>query len=554
MERISRYINSLATDAKKCFWLFFVVLVLLCLLVTVCNDPINRGVDFHFHFRRFVSLINALKDGNFPAYIDYNALNGYGYLSNAFYPDLVLVPFSLIGLIAPPLFAYKFALFTMSILCGVITYKVIITIFKSPVAASVAGLLYTFCSYRLFDYFHRSSLGELFTFTFVPIVLLGLYHIIRGDHRKWYIIAIGFSLMIYSHAIYSLLMFITVIVLLLINYKPLIKEPKRLFWLTIAGVVTLIITSYYLLPMIEQMQSGVFRYSESWQTADKNGLSPHWIIAGMTTGPNYLYTFEPPRIGLLLTLVIALRIFVRGKTELLKMADRGVIAGFILLFISSSLFPWGIFPFNKLNFIQFPWRLLEFISFLFAVSGAYYLSQLNIPVKRIFIISFVLVAYTSYLIVNDSKVYNEMPFPHLHSVEPSLENHYLGSGREYLPMKVKSAEELEERGTIFSPNCAVNIKRNKGKLTFDTTMECNGIVELPLIYYKGYKATLGDADIPVSESENGLAQITVNQSGGVEVYYKGTAVQHISFWVSIAAMLALGIYIFLTKRIRNENH
>lgn len=556
MEQIESLIYKITATKNRRFWLFFGVLIILSLLVAYSVEPVSRGVDFHFHYRRFIALINALRDGNIVSYLDYNAVAGYGYMSNTFYPDFVLIPSALIGLITGPLFAYQFTLFATSILCGYFTYRTVNIIFRSALAGYVAGILYTFCNYRLFDYIHRSSLGELITFVFVPIVILGLYYIIHGNYKKWYVITIGFSLIIFSHAISSLLMFITLLVILLFNIKRLAKEPVRLAYLAIAGVATVLITSCYLFPMIEQMQSNEFYYAIPWQTADGNQLSLHWIISGMTTGPIYPNLFEPPKLGLLLTLIIALRLFVREKQEPLKIADRMVLAGFVLIIITSTLFPWSLSPFNKLNFIQFPWRLFEFVSFLFAVAGGYYLSQIRLSRKNVLIFSLAFTGYIAFLVVSDSKVYHDKKFEHLHSIEPNIENHYLGSGKEYLPLRIDSVQLLYERGDIvISENGGTaisEIKRDKGKLTFDISATQADKLELPLIYYLGYSASLNGKDIAVEQSDNGLIQIPVDQSGRVETYYKGTIVQWLSFGLTIVSIFAFCVYIYISKKKRKK--
>ena len=562
MKQVDQFISDIMTSRKKQFCLFFIILVLFSLLTAYRDEPIYRGVDFHFHFRRFISLINALRDGTFPTYIDYNAINGYGYLSNTFYPDFILIPFAFIGLISSPLFGYKFAIFTSSILCGFFTYRAVDKIFKNSLAASLAGILYTFCNYRLYDYFHRSSLGELFTFAFVPIVILGLYYIIEGDYkRKWYVIAIGFSLIIFSHVISSLLMAITVIVILVICCKKLVKEPKRILYLALAGLATIILTSYSLFPMLEQMQSDTFNYNVSnWYPVDKYQLSIYWIICGMTTGPTYENLFDPPKIGLLLTLGICLCIFVqKKKSKELKLANIAVIVGFVLLLMISELFPWTIFPFSKLSFIQFPWRLFQFISFFFAIAGAYYLSQISLSDKRIFALFLGFVIYAGFVIVSESKIYKEtvdLPaFAYLDTAEPSIKNNYLGTGKEYLPESV-SIETLYEKGDIITSrgnNSVIsNINRNGGILNFDISTNGSDNIELPLIYYKGYEVRIDGTELPVNKSNNGLVTVSVGQSGRVEAYYAGTVVQKVSFYITIAGILLLCIYIYLAKRRRKN--
>ena len=87
-----------------------------------------------------------------------------------------------------------------------------------------------------------------------------------------------------------------------------------------------------------------------------------------------------------------------------------------------------------------------------------------------------------------------------------------------------------------------------GITSFDISINSNEVTELPLIYYKGYTATLNDKEVPVKESENGLVQLPVEQSGHIQVYYGGTVIQKISYFITLAGIFATCIYIFLQRR------
>ena len=92
-----------------------------------------------------------------------------------------------------------------------------------------------------------------------------------------------------------------------------------------------------------------------------------------------------------------------------------------------------------------------------------------------------------------------------------------------------------------------------GRVTAFNLNATNGeALELPLIYYKGYTASFDGKAIPVSESDNGLVQLSGNQSGRVEVYYGGTIIQRISLCITVLSILSLCIFIFLQKRRENE--
>ena len=57
----------------------------------------------------------------------------------------------------------------------------------------------------------------------------------------------------------------------------------------------------------------------------------------------------------------------------------------------------------------------------------------------------------------------------------------------------------------------------------------------------------------VSESKRGLLQVEVKQSGRLEVYYKGTIVQKISFYITIIGIILLVVYIISMNRRRYKS-
>lgn len=555
---MNNLLDKIMQSKRYQFLVFFALLVFLSLLMMYFYQPLCPGQDFFFHYRRLQALMDGMKDSPWLIYLDYSAIDGYGYLTKAFYPDFILIPFALIGNLTDAAFAYQFMIFTMTILCGVFTYITVNTIYKSSYAAAIAALLYTFAAYRLLDIYHRAAIGEALSFTFVPIVFLGLYHIIKGDSKKWYVLAIGFSLMIFTHLISSVLMFVTILIFLGIYYKSLLREPKRIKYLVLAGVATLIVTAYYIFPMMEQMLSNTFYYESRglMSKAQDSALGLHWIIWGMFVGIIIPEQALIPGVGLLLTFGIILRLFVYEKSKELRTLDIAVIVGFIYIIACLPIFPWSIFPFSLLNFIQLPWRLLEFSCFFFAVAGGYYLSRILKTNKRFLVGGIMIVAGIALVLVNDVQSYKNYRCGRPITQSANISNDYHLGGLEYIPDRVPSVEYLHQREDSVKSNYGgmqISDFKRSGRVTAFNLNATNGeALELPLIYYKGYTARLDGKAIPVSESYNGLVQLSGNQSGRVEVYYGGTITQRISLCITVLSILSLCIFIFLQKRRENE--
>lgn len=521
----------------------------------------RSGYDFFFHYRRLDILINALREGSYPIYFDYSNVEGYGYFFKAFYPDFTILPFALIGLLTGTYFAYDIMIFTITILCGIITYYSVNKIYKNNFTAAVAAILYTFCTYRLYDVYQRGALGEAMSFTFIPLVFLGLYYIIKGDYKKWYVLAIGYSLLIYTHLIASVLTFITIVPFIIYYYKAFVKEPKRFWYLLLAAGATLAIVAFYIIPVLEQMMSNSFYYETHTPggRAGYNKYTSDLVALGLISGLSYPTGKLFCGTGILLTVAVFLRLFVRHKSLTLRSVDIGVIIGIVYIFATSMVFPWGRFPFSIIGFIQYPWRLYEFASLFFALAGGYYLS-LILKNGRQKAIAFVIIIIASIGVI----VSNSINFKQLDSSNilqyyegdsdetPNVHNFYHLIGQEYLPSKVPSTKFIHERGLAVIPenmNTQISNLKREGKYTiFDVQTDSKDVIELPLLYYKGYSILLNGKEIPMEQSDNGLIQVDINQSGRVEAYYKGTFVQYISFAVTMICLLTLCLYIIYYKR------
>lgn len=549
---MDKLLNKVAENKKNHFWIFLSILTCLSVVMMYCYQ-LYPGHDFHFHLRRFQALIDAFRNGDIISYLDYGAVVGYGYFSKAFYCDFLLIPFAAIGLYTDVITAYKIMIFSMTIITGICTYWAINGIYNNSYAASVSALLYTFAYYRIVDVYRRGALGESWALAFVPLIFWGLYLIINGDCKRWYILVIGYSLLVFSHVLSSIIMAVTTIIILAIYYKQLIKEPKRLLYLLLAACVSFLLTACYLLPMIEQLASNSFYFQTiEPMKAESLKMEPYRIIWGMFLGIVYPLQGFIPGIGILLTWAASLRLFVREKSNIMKSIDIALIISIIFLFAQSWYFPWEIFPFNKLNFIQFPWRLNLVVSFLLAYSGGYCFYKLLATHKRLLVGLVSVCAFISIILVSDGQCYKNEWNGRPLIEEPNVYNYYHIIGAEYMPSKVPSPVFLEKRGQkIETDNESVKIqgltKRN-GITTFVVSVDRLSRLELPLVWYKGYKANLNNGELNITQSNSGLIEIPIKQSGTVQVYYEGTLVQKISFFITIISIIGICIYIYRSKK------
>ncbi|MDR1810366.1 MAG: YfhO family protein [Prevotella sp.] len=505
--------------------------------------------------------MESLKNGTFPFYIDSDALNNYGYATKWFYPDLLLLPFAVLGNLASISFAYKALIFSLPVLAGIFTFLSVKRIDNNAFTAMLAGLLYAFCAYFIQNLFTRSAIGEALAMTFIPLVFGGLYEIIKGDCRKWYIFSIGVSLIAFSHVLSLFLVCLVSLVFVAICCKSFFREKERFLYLIISGITTLLITGYFIYPMLEQLFSNTFYYQiHTYRSPTENAQSLASIIGCLSIDYIHPPYYFNPKFGTLLLLGAFLRFFVKGKSKskTVRLADSFLIISILLFFCCTNIVSWNTFPLSSIDFVQFPWRLLIFTSFMLAVADACYLSLIvkNTQTK------ITVLAYLFFLLLGsvgiDSFNFKKRSQP-ISVVWEKInnENPYNQGGKEYIPAKVPATNypvcDYETRGdkidTKYAATGISNFNRQNGVTSFSITPAgTDETAELPLFYYKGYTARLNGKDIPVQESEHGLVKIPVQEAGHVEVYYGGTTLQKVSPFISILGILALTAYIIVYKR------
>lgn len=525
-------------------------------------NQINEGHDILFHYRRISILMESIKTGTFPIYIDYEAFNNYGYGTRWFYSDLSLIPIALLAYFTNFIIAYKFMWFVMSILCGLFTYKMVNTIYKNSTAAAFSALLYTFSAYRILDLFERSAVGEGLAMTFIPIVFWGLYEIIKGDYKKWYIISIGYTMLIYTHLLSSVLMFITTIIIMCIYYKDFLKQPKRFYYLLFAGISTIILSSYFLFPFIEQMINGNFQIST--MVYRRHAELTFFESFKSIFYPYKFYWVERfhPYLGILLVACLFIRFFIKDKSKYIKSVDIGVIIGIIYVILANSIFSWENYPLKLINFIQFPWRLYEFSTFFFAVGGGYYLSKILKQNKKSIIASVMIIVYMTTLIVTNAICYKNFIALHYFTIDTipvmTMNNHrrFIVS-EEYLPLNLtpflirKKGQDIDTQNKDTKIS---NIERKNNSISCYVDTKEKDNIEFPLIYYKGYTATLDGQNVNVKESPIGLVDVEVNKSGKLVVAFTGSFLQKYSIFITFISFVLLIIYIYkYNRKGRNES-
>ena len=582
------------------------IIIILIASIFICIPLMNKDIDMTYddgvqHICRIIGTHQGIQEGN--STIFENFCNGFGYSWNLFYsPITAYFPliFKLIGVSYA--ICIKLFMFTVVFLSGFFMYLFVKKIVKNNNIALIASIFYILAPYRFTDMYIRNALAELTSFTFLPLVFLGIYNLFEYDikHNIKAIIplVIGAVGIICSQTVIAMYTAFFVLIYIIINIvKILSKKNKDKFKkirinkifknLLIATVLILIITSFLWMPLLEIKNSAdyeVFKPGRMERTDVLVAYKLDFYRLFVTLGKDYMvYDIGLiVLIGLVLTPIAIKKV---KKQRYYKLYLFSLISGIISCIITLKIFPFENLP-STLKMLQFSFRMLEFSSFFFAfVAGVnIYIVFRKLKIKAVFIILISMCVITLIFMskarslenYDEQRLINTVPV-----TEQTGRVHAGCASFEYLPSKAFEnrwyIETRSQDAIILEGNASIeNQEKNGSKMSFniiknrDSNDETNDKqennisneikIELPYIYYPGYsvKVDYGEyvEEVNIYETDKGFVGITIPDFEAnnlkVNVDYPGTYIMNITKIIS-----TIGIVLFILYAIKNsskENH
>lgn len=573
-------------------------LILALLVLVLCVYPLSftqiyTGHDLKFHLCRIDCIADNIEHGNWfsPIYTTY--LDGYGYASPLFYGDIFLhIPgfLTYLGMTAEA----SLRVFVMIITAATafVTYYCSKSIFKNGLSAFVSAVAYTFSAYFCVDFITRVALGELQAFVFLPVIACGFHSIMFEDGKKWYLLPLGLTFCLLSHVMTSVFCVVFLIVISLIFIKRFIEKPKRLAVIAVSAAVFFCLSAFFIFPLLEQMGSHDFAVNDGsaalqWGTLESRAMPSSAIFSSFViskpvfSGINCVTVlfggwpyaggsdpWIPNGMGVL-PIVIFVIIFV---CEMIKKKTGTswpfLIAGLVTLLCTTNLFPWAKVQ-SLLGSLQFPWRLLIFVTFFMAFAAAAFIARSDS--KKLvcaMAVSVVGLSLFAYCYTGSGKYSNMYSLYEKGETRVIDYENTIGAG-EYMPTyydekakKQISAATIKSRvlkrgGKVTSNNILnandLSLKRDFDELT--VSFKHNGsddtYIELPLLMYKGYSAEINGKDAEVTWGKDNVVRVNVGstESGKITVRYTGTTLRKICVVVSILSFISLIAYLVIRKFI-----
>lgn len=541
-----------------------IILSLICIIPYLTKSSNLYESDIVYHLSRIEGLSNSiLETGNFFPKIYNSLFYEQGYAFPMFYCDIFLIIPAVFHIVGVSLItSYKLFIF----LCNLLTFFSFYSLLKkfklSENWCCFLSVIYLFSYYRLYDIYYRASLGEILSFIFIPLVLKGIYEIIF-ENNEFLInnsIVVGFSGLALSHNISLFLSSFLFAIFLIVNISKITKSKlKKIVFNTI---IVLMISSWFLFPMIEQMFAlDLIANYETVSFANQFfNLKDMMYIFGNST-------FFDERIGdLIIIASIALFIvdykrikktfifqtyligfsffiltyngfqFISPIFKVIQFPSRFYLISTLLLSFSCSISMYNLFANNKWveNTIEYIKYCLLTIGFCFVI--IYLLLDSPLVVAGIQSKGYFDDNKTEYLEILNSDMARDRCFNNKFCLNTGIDDLYLT--KDFIIRKPNNFFDLVSRkggNYLFE----LNIDLEKGKYNF------------PIVYYKGYVADCYDNKCELVPDGGQVAiQLSNDMKKGeqINIIYKETLLTKICKILSLISVVIYLCYFMKYKK------
>ena len=516
----------------------------------------QTGDDMDFHMARIRGIAGALSSGQFPVRLNTDFAWGYGFSSSMMYPELFLyIPAVLYMLGVSLIGAYKFLILCINIATACLGLYSFKHLLRSDKLGLIVTLLYLTNPYRLENVLHRAAVGEMLAQIFLPLLLYGIYELIFGNAKKWWVAAIAATGIIQSH-ILSVEMSLIFVIAALVGGAVYIARnswKERMISMVKAAVTVIGINLWFLIPFLDHFGDSnliqddirslqassvdiyaLFRMSVEFQPSYENaGVTREAFIS---IGP----------VVLLGSIVFLYYAFARKslKERLKKIGTVCMCAGIFSCFMATRAFPWSFIQahmgglYEIISKIQFSWRFLAYGSLFLSVTTGIAIAEL-LKEKREAIAA-VLAGMAVIMAFSCMDLYEKKEI--FISSRSEVKNYGWGWFDYYA--SDASAEEILTQGDTVRTDGEVSItgyERNGVELSFDysgVTEECT--LRLPIYDYDMHQIYLDGELIRPAASEN--HQLTVELTaeepeGHIDVRYYEPLIYRIGSIVSLISIV-----------------
>ena len=415
----------------------------------------------------------------------------------------------------------------------------------------------------MFDLYTRSAIGETLAMIFIPMTLINLWLTLHGATKNWIFVVIGFTGILQSHIISSLILIVTSVIMILFFYKNNFKIIAKIF------VFIALLNAWFYVPFIDFYNQINFHMQTN--TNNLHSMSIESFNIDNFVSLQFLCGF----VSIFITIA-----FILYRIYMKKLFDKDFTIALMIYLLSliaaTKLFPWSLIESSEIfgkafGVLQFPYRFITFTSLAFTfclLKILIYVYERHIKSIWFIPVCCGMITISNLLFVYPLNDYNPSNVPIYHIPynwsAKFYKYHYKESAKlgykdylyadidysDFIYISSTSDFEIGESKMKFDDiQPKVNDFQKKG-MTINFTAQVDKPTRflLPLFYYPGYEAHSSDGTkLLVSESDN-LHRMQIDVLTGktyVTVEYIGKTLWRIVDWIS-----AVSLFLFIFQIYR----
>lgn len=385
--------NFIVANRKHIIYIFLIFVVGSIISIPLLNNKLNVLKDDGIqHIIRINEITECLK--NFESTkISNNLCNGFGYSWDIFYGNFTSIIPGIINIfVGSGINTFKLFLYILLILSGISMYISTYKMFNKHELSIIASVIYMCAPYHLNDMYIRYAVAEFASFIFIPLVFSGLYCILNNNNNDSdnknrdrknllnnkegyeqkensntgiFMLILGSSGLIITHLISTTITAFFAFIYLIFNFRKL-KDIKILKKILLSILLTLMVTSYFWIPLLENSINTKYEVYEPNKMSSSESVNYHRVeLKDLISNKD---NFQIHELGIVTIALVLLTIYSIWKMDREKRKIVLIFLGFgiISILLTTKLINWEYVP-KIFLFIQFPWRMLEFSSYFLSV-------------------------------------------------------------------------------------------------------------------------------------------------------------------------------------------
>ena len=457
---------------------------------------------------RLQQMDKSLKAGQFPVRWVPDLGFGYGYPLFNFYPPLVYYLGEIIHVFGPGFIDSIKIVWFLALFGSALSMYFLAKEFFGKWGGITASMFYLYAPYHAIDAYVRGALAELFSFVWLPLILLFSYK------NKPILTGVFLALLMVTHNL-IFLPFVGIYIIWSLTFK---RNP------VLPVIIAFGLTAFFWLPALAEKQftlvdqlliKNLASYKIHFLCPGQLWYSP-WGFGGSVAGCTDGLSFALGKIYFLVIIAgLVVSLFKKSRIGLISFV---LFAFSIFMTLPYSQFIWDKIP--QLWYLQFPWRFLEFA----ALFSALLAGSLN---KKLLV--FILIPLVIFI---NSKYFTPQKFI------PDATDQKLTSDYQIKWVVSSSSFEYLPKGWAWKDITPQEIRKDQVKIT----------------NFPGWKVWVDGKETSINDN-NKYKLITVSVPPGdhkITVKFTNTPVRTLGNLVSLICILGLVLYGFRRSKKKDN--